>query len=135
MEDLERFLNRVCKDTVLCDSLPFKLFLSRHENSFDDGKKDVESILFPEDNAGNASLTVARFSKLFGKAVNSPLPDSLNEEMLRLKEFLQSSEKELAALLDNSRLMRNKLQELHAIQKLFSEQLALVSKVCLCFKL
>lgn len=122
--DMERFLNRVAADAILSDNVIFKMFLCRHENSFDDGKKEIDKWLQPD-----FTDVPARYHKMFPEATSRSLPDSFNEELLQLKEFLEHSEKELTTLLELSRLIKIKSTELAAEQVKFAEQLSVLSKV------
>ena len=128
-DDLNRFMNRLTNDNILCDSLPLKLFLVRHENSLDEGKKDVENILSISNDKLYSSSVIERFSSLFVEALSKDYPNTINEEMLRLKEFLINSEKELLVMLQNSRLMRNKCADSTTAIESYASQLNALSKV------
>lgn len=88
--DLHRFMNRLCQDPVLPNNLAFRMFLCRHENSFEQGQKEAELAL--EQERAMAGTLGDRYTKLFPAALGKRLPDALPEEMLKLREVLDRSE-------------------------------------------
>ena len=60
----------------------------RHENSFEEGKHDIESVLFPSDQS-SAVIFRDRYAGLFAQTLAKPMPDSniVAEEMLRCVEY------------------------------------------------
>ena len=127
--ELERFLSRLVSDSILSVSLPLRLFLVRHENSLDEGKRDVESVLFPAD-SGALPLSIAqRFVTLFPEACEIALPGNFDEEFLRFKEYLLDSEKHLILLLEHARMIRIKTLEVNPFLSYYNEQLVAIAKV------
>ena len=79
--DLQRFMNRLCQDPILPNNLAFRMFLCRHENSFEKGQQEAEAALEAE--RQQMGTLAERYQRLFPAALGKQLPEALPEEMLK----------------------------------------------------
>jgi len=105
---LSRFLNRIAAIDFLGNTDAFQVFLSRHENSLDAAKKEIETAI----KTSAPSSSILNYQQIFPRAFSASWPDNPDEGMLRLKTFLEKSEAELAALLKSSEAFVLKSEEL-----------------------
>jgi hypothetical protein len=84
--DLQRFMNRLCQDPILPNNLAFRMFLCRHENSFEKGQQEAEAALEAE--RQQMGTLAERYQRLFPAALGKQLPEALPEEMLKFVFFI-----------------------------------------------
>ena len=105
---LERFMNRVAALPFCCSSEMFQIFISRHENSLEAAKKEVEKIARANEASGGH---LARYADLFPTAFSSRLSENAEEEVVVFRSFLEKSDADLQALLKTSMAMHAKADE------------------------
>uniref|UniRef100_A0A7S3YV89 PX domain-containing protein n=1 Tax=Lotharella globosa TaxID=91324 RepID=A0A7S3YV89_9EUKA len=102
---LQEFMKRVIsRHPFFIHSTPFQLFISKHSNTFDRKKKDVEKAISGQTDASVASM----FNSIFPRISKMEMPKEPEERVLRLKDYLTNSSKQVSALLDSSSLISTK---------------------------
>ncbi|MES1906907.1 MAG: hypothetical protein MHM6MM_000132 [Cercozoa sp. M6MM] len=125
--DLERFLNRCAATPHVASTEVFQSFLSKHEQSWEEGKKNISLQL--------KSLTSAQLAHqlamAFPHACNYELGDSLSleENCLRLHEFAARSYDQLQVLYTATRSMVEHTREAGEMASKMSETLCALNKV------
>ena len=148
--DLQRFMNRLCQDPILPNNLAFRMFLCRHENSFEKGQQEAEAALEAE--RQQMGTLAERYQRLFPAALGKQLPEALPEEMLkyvvlclvrvsfvtyfnslfcfcRLREVLDRSEQELLGMFEQGKISEQRRHEDAAARKTLAAHLAALHKV------
>ncbi len=91
---LQRFMRRIAAVPFLAQTDVYQMFISRHADSFPAARKDIENAIKEQ----TTQDVLDKYARLFPRAIKTQLPDSADEGVLRLRECLERSEKQLVVM-------------------------------------
>ncbi|GAB5370278.1 hypothetical protein AAMO2058_001478800 [Amorphochlora amoebiformis] len=99
-QGLQEFMKRlISRQQFLIHSLPFQLFISKHSNTFEKTKREVEKTIIGQSPLEIATMYQTLFPNMSGSKVKASEPkntpqylnvSSADEKMVRLKDYLTS---------------------------------------------
>lgn len=96
---LQGFMLRlIARHPFIMHSLPFQLFISKHSNTFEKQKRDVHKLV----NSQTASDLTKMYQSVFQNLSDVEFPKDPTDRVLRLKDYLTTSGKQVGVLLESS---------------------------------
>mmetsp|Transcript_24314 Transcript_24314/g.43130 ORF Transcript_24314/g.43130 Transcript_24314/m.43130 type:complete len:460 (+) Transcript_24314:73-1452(+) len=123
---LQNFMKRlISRQPFIIHSQPFQLFVSKHANTFDKTKRDIEKTIGAQTEKDTASLLNSLFPDLAGFA----MPHDAKDRVVKLKDYLVNASKQVGILLESAEKISGKWSEIVTHSSDVTDALTALGKV------
>eukprot|EP00466_Bigelowiella_natans_P012710 jgi/Bigna1/68606/fgenesh1_pg.6_\ len=127
---LEEFMKRlISRHRFIIHSMPFQLFISKHSNTFDKQKRDVERLIMSQKDDNVAKMFQSLFPELAGSNMPTDPLESCLETVLTYDLHTQTLAKQIQLLLESSALIADKWGDICLHSKKITSSLKSLGKV------